>query len=251
MNAPTDTSLREATAPAWDRVAAGAGAATVVLLWAAAAIARDIEAFAVGILFSASVLVLWFARRSWVRTIGRIGAVVLFLDVTAWMAPAVVSNTSAGESIGDVLTPLALTAASATGLLASVARLLKVRATRRGVGALLAVLALAGSVAGALSVFVRGDGVVAQPGDAVISVRNVEFSTDDLNAKPGTQAVVVKNHDLFWHTFTIKELDVDVRVPTGATRRTVFDAPRGVYEYVCAIPGHESRMRGKLTVSSD
>ena len=251
MNASTDSSLLEAAAPAWDRVAAVAGATAVVLLWSVAATAGDIEAFAFGVLFCVIVLVLWFARRRWVRAVGRIAAVVLFLDVTVWMAPAVVSNTSAGEPIGDVLTPLALTAAAATGLLASAARLLEVRPTRRGVGALRAFVALAGAFAGALSVFARGDGVVAQPGDVVISARNVEFSTDDLNAVPGSQAVVVTNHDLFWHTFTIEELDVDVRVPTGGTRRTVFDAPRGVYEYVCAIPGHESRMRGTLTVSSD
>ncbi|HUP86757.1 MAG TPA: cupredoxin domain-containing protein [Acidimicrobiales bacterium] len=249
MHARTDTSPLGAAAPEWDHVAAGAGAMAVMLLWSVAAIARDIEAFAIAILLFASVLMVRYPRRRWARTLGRVAAVVLFLDVTAWMAPAVVSNTTAGEAIGDVMTPLALTALSATGLLASAVRLIRVRATRRGVGALIAIVALAGSFAGALSVFARGGGVVAQAGDAVISARNVEFSTDDLNAVAGTLAVVVTNHDLFWHTFTIEKLDVDVRVPTGGTRRAVFDAPRGVYEYMCAIPGHETRMRGTLTVS--
>jgi hypothetical protein len=34
-------------------------------------------------------------------------------------------------------------------------------------------------------------------------------------------------YDLFWHTFTIDELDVDLEAPLGGTREATFTAPPG------------------------
>jgi plastocyanin len=61
--------------------------------------------------------------------------------------------------------------------------------------------------------------------------------------------VQLENHDLFWHTFTIPELDVDMKVPVQATQQVTFQAPAGTYRFLCTIPGHEMLgMEGTLTV---
>jgi plastocyanin len=61
--------------------------------------------------------------------------------------------------------------------------------------------------------------------------------------------VAVRNRDLFWHTFTIDALGVDVAVPVGRLRSASFEARPGTYSYYCRIPGHETLgMRGTITV---
>jgi plastocyanin len=61
--------------------------------------------------------------------------------------------------------------------------------------------------------------------------------------------VAVRNRDLFWHTFTIDRLGVDVRAPVGSLRTASFEAEPGTYSYYCRIPGHAALgMRGTLTV---
>jgi plastocyanin len=53
------------------------------------------------------------------------------------------------------------------------------------------------------------------------------------------------------HTFTIDELDVDVRTPHGETTRVEFVATKkGTFQYYCAIPGHrEAGQVGILVVN--
>lgn len=66
----------------------------------------------------------------------------------------------------------------------------------------------------------------------------------------GAITVEVANRDLFWHTFTVEDLGVDLRIPVGAERIVAFDAPPGTYQYICAIPGHpEAGMKGSLIVT--
>ena len=60
--------------------------------------------------------------------------------------------------------------------------------------------------------------------------------------------VAVRNRDLFWHTFTIDTLGVDITAPVGV-RSASFEAEPGTYEFYCRIPGHATLgMRGTLTV---
>src|SRR5918999_746970 len=62
-------------------------------------------------------------------------------------------------------------------------------------------------------------------------------------------AVQLRDPDLFWHTFTIDALGVEVRSPVGRLRTATFEARPGRYAFYCAIPGHASLgMRGTLTV---
>jgi uncharacterized cupredoxin-like copper-binding protein len=94
-----------------------------------------------------------------------------------------------------------------------------------------------------------GEAVVAEPGDVRVTSAQVRFQPDRLAASAGRVGVFVENEDLFWHTFTIAELDVDLRVPVGAERRLTFDAAPGSYRFICAIPGHEQAgMDGTLNV---
>jgi plastocyanin len=61
--------------------------------------------------------------------------------------------------------------------------------------------------------------------------------------------VALRNRDLFWHTFTIDALRVDIRAPVGRLRSATFEARPGTYSYYCRIPGHSALgMRGTLTV---
>jgi plastocyanin len=70
-----------------------------------------------------------------------------------------------------------------------------------------------------------------------------------LEARAGEVTVALRNRDLFWHTFTVDALGVDVRSPVGRLRTATFEARAGRYSYYCAIPGHAALgMRGTLTV---
>jgi hypothetical protein len=55
---------------------------------------------------------------------------------------------------------------------------------------------------------------------AVVAIesRNAAYSTTSLTAPRGQVTVVLTNHDLFWHTFTIDELHVDLEASMCGTR---------------------------------
>jgi len=75
------------------------------------------------------------------------------------------------------------------------------------------------------------------------------FSATSLSASPGRVTVSLANHDLFWHTFTIERLGVNLDVPVGGSRSVTFTAAPGTYTFICRIPGHAAAgMRGTLTV---
>jgi plastocyanin len=66
-----------------------------------------------------------------------------------------------------------------------------------------------------------------------------------LTARSDQVTVVLTNHDLFWHTFTIDELDVDLEAPLGGTRDVSFTAPPGTYRFYRRVPAHAAAgMRG-------
>src|SRR5207248_9880356 len=89
----------------------------------------------------------------------------------------------------------------------------------------------------------------AAAGDLVISATNARFSTTTLTGDHGTVTVDFINNDLFWHTFTVTDLGVDIRLPVKGNQRASFNAAPGTYEFFCPIPGHKSiGMRGTLIV---
>jgi hypothetical protein len=87
------------------------------------------------------------------------------------------------------------------------------------------------------------------PSALAITTENMAYSKIALNARAGQVIVALENHDLFWHTFTVDQLGVDIKVPMQATQQVEFQAAPGVYTFHCTIPGHEMLgMVGTLTV---
>ena len=91
---------------------------------------------------------------------------------------------------------------------------------------------------------------LCRAGDVRVEMRNTAFLEKTLTAQGGSISVAVANHDLFWHTFTIDALHVNVDAPIGANRRVTFDAAPGRYEFYCRVPGHRAAgMHGILIVT--
>jgi plastocyanin len=89
----------------------------------------------------------------------------------------------------------------------------------------------------------------APPGALLVESRNVAFDPTALTAPAGKVTVAMRNRDLFWHTFTVDALALDLRVPVGRLRAATIDARPGTYRFYCGIPGHATLgMRGTLTV---
>lgn len=227
----------------WRRLARGAAVLAAAVFAATAAILTDIEAglFAVGLVIGAALL-------RWRRgTLGLLALGLLFADTVAWMIPGAVSNIAHGERFGSIAPPAALGIIALVGLVACVGGLLR-RGDRAAtaVAVIGIVLLVAGLVAGATASSSSDATTDAIPMDS----KDVRFSPDHISSPSGHVEVDLTNKDLFWHTFTIKELRVNVRVPSLAQRRIAFRAKPGTYELVCAIPGHEQAgMTGTLTVT--
>ena len=197
---------------------------------------RDLEALGFAVAILAGVFLLAFRK----GLLGRVVLGVAFADTAAWMLPAAISNVSHGGSLTYVALPVGLAALALAGILAAV-----------GVGSRIVplVLLLAAGAAVVVAQLVGSGELLGHAGDLVVSAKNVQFTPGKVTAGSGELAVRLTNHDLFWHTFTVDALNVNLRVPIGATRRAAFQAPPGTYEYYCAIPGHkQAGMKGTLTV---
>jgi plastocyanin len=220
-----------------------AGIDLVVVLIVGLAL-RDREALAFAVVLAAGLALLRFRR----GLLGRVLLFLVFLDIEFWMLPAGVSNVSHRGALKYVVVPMALAVASLAGLVAVTG------AQRGGGGGAARTVAVAAVAAFVVAVGVSrlpgvGQSDKARAGDLTISAKNVKFSTTSLAGRAGRVAVRFTNHDLFWHTFTVDRLGVDLRVPVGGARRVAFTAPPGAYEFHCSIPGHKSSMHGTLTIS--
>ena len=84
---------------------------------------------------------------------------------------------------------------------------------------------------------------------AAVTVRMLTPSTTSLATPAGQVTVVLTNQDLFWHTFTIDELHVDLEARLGGTPEATFTAPPGSYRFYCRVPAHVAAgMEGTLTI---
>ncbi len=54
----------------------------------------------------------------------------------------------------------------------------------------------------------------------------------------------VTTHNLLWHTFTIGELGVDLKLPVGGDKQVTFTAAPGTYTYICFVLVHAAFMQG-------
>ena len=226
-----------------------AASVEAALLFVAGAYLRDAEALAFA--FIVLLTLGWILFRPG-RVIPVVVRSLVFADVAIWMVPATLSNALNGGSLGSIALPAALGTTAVVGLIAAVGFLLTRgnpaagRLASRVVGAA-ALVVIAGVTTYAA---VTGSGRSATAaGDLVISATNARFSTTTLTGDHGTVTVDFINNDLFWHTFTVTQLGVDIRLPVKGNQRLSFNAAPGTYEFFCAIPGHKGiGMRGTLIV---
>lgn len=229
----------------WDRLILLAGILVTLAMGAVSLVIGDVEG---GIVTGA----LAFATGLTGRRSGKLGAIGLGLACAItlfFMLTAAVTNIAANSERSAILISAGLAAAALLGLVSALGFLLRgeSKATKgpwAGVIAsafLLIGLLIWGSFSAA--------GVENGTEDVHLVTKNLAFSEMEISTSAGELTVALENQDLFWHTFTIEELGVDLRVPIGAELAVTFEAPPGEYEFTCAIPGHsEAGMRGILTV---
>ena len=227
---------------AWRGFVQIVGVIGFVLLAAAAIWLTDLEAAGIALGVGIGIVLMRFRK-------GLLGFVLLglmFLNVAVWMLPGAASNLSHDEAFLDTALPGALAIFSIAGLLGVGGYWIGLdRRAGRGLAALV-VVALVALVVVSLG---SREEAVALPGEIAVVMKDVKFEPDDLDAQAGAVSIALSNEDLFWHTLTIEDLDVNMRVPVRGERQLSFDAPAGTYEFVCAIPGHtQAGMEGTLTV---
>ena len=226
-----------------------AAAVETGLLFAAGAYLRDAEALTFAFVVLGTLGWIFFRPGRIVPVVVR---TLIFADVAIWMVPAAFANAVNHSSLGSILLPGTLGTAAVVGLISAggflVSRGNQAAGGRvaRGVAALgvALILAIAGVAAATAS-------NTAPPGNAiVISATNARFSATTITADHGTVTVDFTNNDLFWHTFTVPALGVDIRTPVKGHGQVSFNAAPGSYEFFCAIPGHKSiGMRGTLIIN--
>ncbi|TMD42829.1 MAG: hypothetical protein E6I88_03420 [Chloroflexi bacterium] len=207
----------------------------------------DREAIAFAVLYIAGLALLQLGRRG---ILGVILIGLLSLDTEFWMATATVSNLQNGESLIAVAQPLAVAIATAVTLIAVVGTLItrEPRSGHRlwtvaGLGLAVFVVGFAGEA------LLASSALQARSGSLQLNIHNAAYSTKTLTAGSGQATVSIANQDLFWHTFTIDKLGVNVLVPVGGHRELSLNLAPGTYIYYCAIPGHrQAGMQGTLTV---
>lgn len=186
---------------------------------------------------------------------GVLGILVIGLlstDIAIWTVSGAVSNFLNGEKLSALILPGYLGLVSLTGVLAAAATWMTRKDSERGeklaqrVGQITLALLLLITVTGLL---IRQRPVEAgQPTDIQLTTENMKFSQSELISENGEVSLHLANEDLWWHTFTIDELGIDLKVPMGAEREVKFSAPPGTYRFYCSIPGHEASMNGTLTI---
>lgn len=228
----------------WPRLVVVAGVLATVAMGAVSWVIGDLEGGVVAVGFALATGLTRVRR-------GRLGAigVALASAITLYfMLTAALTNIKAGSAMSSVLVSAGLAAVALLGLVAALGFLTRRNSpssTAPWAGVIFSTLLLIGLVVwGATST--RAE---TETGNIHLVAKNVAFSETKIATTAGEVTVILENKDLFWHTFTIEGLGVDLRVPVGAEFAVTFEAPPGEWEFVCAIPGHpEAGMRGILTV---
>jgi plastocyanin len=84
---------------------------------------------------------------------------------------------------------------------------------------------------------------------AVVGQDNLTWDAEELTVDAGTITVELTCEGGVNHNFVIEETDEEVvECAPGETETGTVDLDAGEYEYICTVPGHESTMRGTLTV---
>jgi plastocyanin len=234
----------------WRRLVVVAALADAVVLLGYGLARGDREALGFAVVMLAGVGLLRVGR----GLLGLLVLAALFVNVQLWMFPAANGNATHRVGLAGLLVPGMLVAFSLAGLVGTVAAIVHLRdpAAGRGAAAPTGVLAVVFVLASLGLVWATSDAKAqAAPAGALeVQTVDVAYVPRSLQASGGKVTVAVRNRDLFWHTFTIDALKVDVRAPVGRLSSVTFEAKPGTYSYYCRIPGHATLgMRGTLTVT--
>jgi plastocyanin len=233
----------------WRRLAVVAALANAVVLLFSGLTRGDREALGFALVMLVGVALLRVGR----GLLGLLVLAALFVNIMFWMFPAANGNATYRVGLVDLLIPGSLVAFSLAGFVGAAAALVHLRDPAAGRGAagptgVLAVVFIVASL-GLVWAMTDAERQVVPEGAIEVETTNVAFVPASLRAAGGEVTVAVRNRDLFWHTFTIDALGVDVRAPVGQVRTATFEAEPGTYSYYCRIPGHATLgMRGTLTV---
>jgi len=94
-----------------------------------------------------------------------------------------------------------------------------------------------------------GSGETADGVLRVVGQDDLRWDVEELTAQAGTVEFELVCEEAVNHNLVIDELDEEVaECPPGETARGSIELEPGTYTYVCTVPGHESTMRGELTV---
>jgi plastocyanin len=187
---------------------------------------------------------------------GLLGLVVLaalFVNIEFWMFPAAQGNATYRVGLIDLLVPGSLVAFSLAGFIGAVGGVIHHHDQAAGRGAagptgVLAVVFVMASL-GLVWAMTKAAPEVAPQGAQEVQAINIAYDPKTLQAPGGKVTVALRNRDLFWHTFTIDRLGVEIRTPVGRLRTATFEARPGTYSFYCRLPGHAALgMRGTLTV---
>lgn len=228
----------------WRHLVFAAGLLATMAMGAESLAIGDMEGGVVTVGFAAFTWLTRVRRGTW----GAIGMILVSAITLYFMLGAALTNIWAGSALFSVFVSSTLAAVALLALTSAIGFLI-----RRDSGSATASWALPASAALLLTGLLvwgvaTGRAEMAPEGIQLVS-ENVAFSETDLTAEAPEVTVTLENKDLFWHTFTIEELAVDLRVPVGAEIPVTFRAPPGQYQFICAIPGHpEAGMVGTLTV---
>jgi uncharacterized cupredoxin-like copper-binding protein len=233
----------------WRRLAVVAALANTVVLLVYGLTRGDREALA----FAVIMLVGLGLLRLGSGLLGLVVLAALFVNIEFWMFPAANGNATYRVGLVDLLVPGSLVAFSLAGFLGAVGGIVHHRdqAAGRGAAGPTGVLAVVFVVASLGLVWAMTDAgpEVAPQGAVEVRAVNIAFVPKTLEAPGGKVTVALRNRDLFWHTFTIDRLGVEIRTPVGRLRSATFEARPGTYNFYCRIPGHAAfGMRGTLTV---
>ena len=233
----------------WRRLTVVAALADAVVLFGYGLARGDRESlgFAVVMLFGLGLLVVGRGL------LGLLVLAALFVNIQFWMFPAANGNATYRVGLVDLLIPGALVAFSLAGLIGAVGAIIHLRDPAAGRAAagptgILAVVFIFASL-GLVWAMTDAKAQVAPEGAIEVRTVNVAYVPKSFEVPSGKVTLAVRNRDLFWHTFTIDALKVDVRAPVGRLRAVTFEAKPGTYTYYCRIPGHATLgMRGTLRV---
>jgi plastocyanin len=233
----------------WRRLAVVAALADAVVLFGYGLTRGDREALILAVVMLVAIGLLAVGQ----GLLGLVALAALFANVELWMLPAANGNATYRVGLIDLLIPASLVAFSLAGFIGAAAGIIHLHDSTAGRGAarttgLLAAVFVFSSL-GLVWAMTNAEAQAAPRGALEIQTTNMAYSTGSLRASAGKVTVAVRNRDLFWHTFTIDALKVDIRAPVGRLRTATFEARPGTYSFYCRIPSHASfGMRGTLTV---